>query len=78
VNQILKGIIVPIVHSFWDTSISVLSYLVSLFAAKADAVLDGEFVGGLTAPCQGGRVSTVFETAQVTWHWRKHSEESRG
>lgn len=54
------------------------SYCVSLLPAEADAVLDGEFVGGLTGAGQGGGVAAVFEAAQVPRHCRKtRGEEKR-
>lgn len=47
------------------------SHLVSLLPTEANTVLDGEFVGGLAGAGQSGRVTTVFEAAQVPWHCRE-------
>lgn len=60
------------VHSryIWEKSTN----LISLLPTEANTVLDGEFVGGLTGAGESGRVTTVFEAAQVS----RHCEETRG
>lgn len=44
------------------------AHLVSLLPAEVDAVLDGEFVGGLAGAGQSGWVTAVSEAAQVSRH----------
>lgn len=53
------------------------SHPVSLFPAEANTVLNSELVGGLAGARQGGRVTAVFEAAQVPRHCREKRRERR-
>lgn len=44
------------------------AHVVALLPAEANAVLDGEFVGGLAGAGQGGRIPAVSVAAQVSRH----------
>lgn len=44
------------------------AHVVALLPAEPNAVLDGEFVGGLAGAGQGGRIPAVSVAAQVSRH----------